>query len=1250
MDREALYTALKNADEAGDVESASKLSEYIQNYQDPVAEPEVPKDTFAQHLGKKVTQGSAQVIGGLADLNAFGGRAMRSIYGSLPGLDESISKSAEIGKGMRAMASDRELGVGTDDMRLSKGKRYAGYVASAVPQLLGFAASIPAGITTSIMPSVGDAAENEEAGLSGKAVAANFAVDAAANVVGALIPGGYGMTLASKATTGAVSNVALGAGADYVKNTVTGLENKQLAEKYDPTNLEARIMDIGFGALSGAGHKSNKIDLSADEIIQILDPSVKPKEGGVSAGELRPNPDANAARVLDDQRIDQLATEMSKGLELEPKPQTDTQPIAPKDNGIDFEKVDPNSLKTQQESLDLNDYNSIDYKNHATPEQGGDFIDTLQNDITQPKGDTAQLDLPNINKPLGQSGFGGKQRGSINLTGMRKELPLDEGMPGIDYKPFATPEQQDTPLHMFKAKDGHTYTLHLVEDGYGIEARNSGGEIVGTTLWEADSPTKPADMEVSKPYQRIGINTEIQNFLSKRFPDYDAIKNGMFNAEGQAWADGVTKKRTLGSTRFGGKQGGFITLPGKRELTIEEKAKKMNLANFSNEFIKQYPHYADRPELISEVFSRINDPIKNASSMTQAIESSSFVKGLDRVAGITSTNIGNISLPILHKAISFEKNLLKNTHTNIAKVDTFLSGLNKDVTPKVLALANNFIYNNKTDQFYKLADTINRPDLKQGYKQVREVLDGLGSELVRIGRLKELRPDYFPRVVKDIEGLKNHMGTEVSTRLDKALKEARQEALRTGRTFDIMDESNLVNKFLKNNNHTKSKPGYLKNRTIDELTVDLEKFYATPTEALHTYIRNATNEIEAAEFFGTGAIRDETGRLNVEKSIGAVVQNQRLEGKVTGKQIIELEELLKSRFGPGNMAAGSTQQFIKNIANAGLLGNVVSAMSQGGDLIMSGYLNGMGSTFQALMSKQKVNMRTFGLADHISEEFVGTLKSAKVLNQLFKISQFSRIDELGKNTILNSALISAEKQVKTKSGEANFAKKWEARFGDDYPQLVKDLQDGKVTDLTELLAFSVLSKIQPITKLEMPQAYLDHPQGRILYMLKSFMLKQMDLVRNDAIKKMRTPGEFKEGLSNLMRLTLFYGLSGGTTAAVKDYILNGFENEDSIEDIASDIPINALKTLGFSQYVMDDLKRGAFGSAAGRIVVPPYKMFEEVTTNVVSQFDEDEDNRKYSSLKYLPIVGRIWYNMFTEQGREARQAQLDKDRERAEAD
>jgi len=1105
MDREALYTALKNADEAGDVESASKLSEYIQNYQDPVAEPEVPKDTFAQHLGKKVTQGSAQVIGGLADLNAFGGRAMRSIYGSLPGLDESISKSAEIGKGMRAMASDRELGVGTDDMRLSKGKRYAGYVASAVPQLLGFAASIPAGIITSIMPSVGDAAENEEAGLSGKAVAANFAVDAAANVVGALIPGGYGMTLASKATTGAVSNVALGAGADYVKNTVTGLENKQLAEKYDPTNLEARIMDIGFGTLSGTMHKSNKVDLSADEIIQILDPSVKPKEGGVSAGELRPNPDVNAARVLDDQRIDQLATEMSKGLELEPKPQTDTQPIAPKDNGIDFEKVDPNSLKTQQESLDLNDYNSIDYKNHATPEQGGDFIDTLQNDITQPKGDTAQLDLPNINKPLGQ-------------------------------------------------------------------------------------------------------------------------------------------------TRVGQKQGGFITLPGKRELTIEEKAKKMNLANFSNEFIKQYPHYADRPELISEVFSRINDPIKNASSMTQAIESSSFVKGLDRVAGITSTNIGNISLPILHKAISFEKNLLKNTHTNIAKVDTFLSGLNKDVTPKVLALANNFIYNNKTDQFYKLADTINRPDLKQGYKQVREVLDGLGSELVRIGRLKELRPDYFPRVVKDIEGLKNHMGTEVSTRLDKALKEARQEALRTGRTFDIMDESNLVNKFLKNNNHTKSKPGYLKNRTIDELTVDLEKFYATPTEALHTYIRNATNEIEAAEFFGTGAIRDETGRLNVEKSIGAVVQNQRLEGKVTGKQIIELEELLKSRFGPGNMAAGSTQQFIKNIANAGLLGNVVSAMSQGGDLIMSGYLNGMGSTFQALMSKQKVNMRTFGLADHISEEFVGTLKSAKVLNQLFKISQFSRIDELGKNTILNSALISAEKQVKTKSGEANFAKKWEARFGDDYPQLVKDLQDGKVTDLTELLAFSVLSKIQPITKLEMPQAYLDHPQGRILYMLKSFMLKQMDLVRNDAIKKMRTPGEFKEGLSNLMRLTLFYGLSGGTTAAVKDYILNGFENEDSIEDIASDIPINALKTLGFSQYVMDDLKRGAFGSAAGRIVVPPYKMFEEVTTNVVSQFDEDEDNRKYSSLKYLPIVGRIWYNTFTEQGREARQAQLDKDRERAEAD
>ena len=86
---------------------------------------ESPTDTFAQHLGKKITQGSASVVGGFADLNAFGGRAMRSIYGSLPGLDESITKSTEVGKGMRAMASDRELGVGTDDMRLSKGKRYA---------------------------------------------------------------------------------------------------------------------------------------------------------------------------------------------------------------------------------------------------------------------------------------------------------------------------------------------------------------------------------------------------------------------------------------------------------------------------------------------------------------------------------------------------------------------------------------------------------------------------------------------------------------------------------------------------------------------------------------------------------------------------------------------------------------------------------------------------------------------------------------------------------------------------------------------------------------------------------------------------------------------------------------------------------------------------------------------------------------------------------------------------------------------
>lgn len=89
--------------------------------------------------------------------------------------------------------------------------------------------------------------------------------------------------------------------------------------------------------------------------------------------------------------------------ELTPKPTP--APEASVDDGyIPFEKVDPNSLKTKQQSLDFSDP-GMDFTTHATPQQGSDIVSGLQNDMTPAvKGEPGQFDIPGINKPLSRKG------------------------------------------------------------------------------------------------------------------------------------------------------------------------------------------------------------------------------------------------------------------------------------------------------------------------------------------------------------------------------------------------------------------------------------------------------------------------------------------------------------------------------------------------------------------------------------------------------------------------------------------------------------------------------------------------------------------------------------------------------------------------------------------------------------------------------------------------------------------------------
>jgi hypothetical protein len=789
---------------------------------------------------------------------------------------------------------------------------------------------------------------------------------------------------------------------------------------------------------------------------------------------------------------------LGANLELEP---IDKSTPAPKDNTIDFEQVDPNSLKETQQSLDLSNDSGMEFRTNATPEQGMDFIKQTLTDMTNPnKGEPAQLDLAGINKPAGQSGFGKGQRGSVSL-----------------FKP--------------------------------------------------------------------------------------------------------------------------------KQYTPEQKAKKLNLEEFTQDFYKRHPQYEGRPDVARQVYQRLNDDkIEKSYSIKEAIENSSTLKALDKGVGIVSTRIGNTSQPILHRMMRYEKNLLKETHTKIGRVDNFLNDLNK-LPKSTQSLMNSLLLNNKTEALGAVARKLGKPELVVKYAEVRKVLDEVGADLKSIGRLEDLRGDYFPRIVTDVEGLKATLGSKMTSSLELRLDEARRTAARQGRDFGPIQESQIIDSFLRGNTSLRNKPGYTKERKVDEVAPDLEKFYATPTESLHTYLRNAVTEVETARLFGKDAIRDQGGRVDVEQSIGTLVQNKLRSGEITGKQANELESILKSRLGPGNQASHKIVQDAKNLANMGLLGNVFSTITQGGDVFASVFLNGLRPTLMSVVAqaagKTKVNMKDFGLVDHISQEFVSNRSTAKALNGIFSATGFSKMDAFGKTTILDGAFRNGQALASTPKGRAQLASKWEKRFGDEFPQLIKDLQAGKVTELTDMYTFSTLAKVQPVTRLELPQKYLDMPNGRAIYMLKSFMLKQLDLYRNESYNKIKE-GNVREGLSNMMKLSLTLGIGGATTQWIKEYILSAFDGRE-VDPELTDIPLNVLKTFGWSEYATGEATKGKVGETLGNIILPPYKMFDVLFADSIKELDgDDETTSSGKAWNFVPLVGKVLYQL-SEQGQAARERRLQKE-------
>ncbi len=607
---------------------------------------------------------------------------------------------------------------------------------------------------------------------------------------------------------------------------------------------------------------------------------------------------------------------------------------------------------------------------------------------------------------------------------------------------------------------------------------------------------------------------------------------------------------------------------------------------------------------------------------------SSAGQGIENILGNISAEVRAMAPTLTRRLTLHAKEELKAVHQSMQAVAPFVKQLYK-VDPKLrqeLAVAS---LTGDLPAINKALAAIGDPALRENWLAARAEFSRVGKELDRLGITKGLVSEYWPRIVADREGLLTALGREVKESFEIALGDANHKAIRDrGYELTPFEEIMLLNRHVAAPPPT-GRPGFSRARKVQLVTPELLKYYVPLEEAIPLYMNAAAKAIERAKFFGDDlAVSKRTGLMNFDASIHNVIRREIAQRKLPQEDFYRLERILRARFGPGEREGLSAVQTYRNLVYLGTLASFPSAIVQFGDTIMAGALHGVMPMIKAVSAQitknpQRWTLADVGLVDHLADEFVSGTRNpihvagrrvpttAWFLDKAMKGALFSHVDAFGKGVAMNAAFERFVKLAKSEKGQASIRRQYGDYFRGDVDQLIMDLQTRGKTALTEELVFRELSDMQPVSRIEVPLAYLENPNARAAYTLRTYMLKQMNLAREKGFREIAKgdPASVRRGTEFLLRMSAGLAISGVSATMIQNWIygkpLEGPEWDKAL--------VNVTKTFGWSQYAIDVARKEGGVEALIETAKPPYKMFDHII------------QRDPEAIQYLPLVGRIYY-------------------------
>lgn len=181
-----------------------------------------------------------------------------------------------------------------------------------------------------------------------------------------------------------------------------------------------------------------------------------------------------------------------------------------------------------------------------------------------------------------------------------------------------------------------------------------------------------------------------------------------------------------------------------------------------------------------------------------------------------------------------------------------------------------------------VAGILSENDMTNDFIEVRKVLDELREQMIEVGVEINYLPDYFPRKLRDADGLLDYLRQKYEGKPEYSkIMQVLEEKSKDGRIRSEEDRAQIVNSLFRGYGGTISLAniGNAKERSIDLIDAEMNKYYKNSVDALVDYVSGAINLTENKKYFGKEAEDVQILRRRVANRKTTIAEYEKMDAK-----------------------------------------------------------------------------------------------------------------------------------------------------------------------------------------------------------------------------------------------------------------------------------------------------------------------------------------------------------------------------------